>query len=131
MPKTHELNGTAAAEVDFECLKQDCSGVVKFNLIDAIGDDFQALCPDCHSPYQFDKALKEKLIKLCDMIAAIRKAEDILGDCNVAVSVPGSTIKIPYALLLTRLNTMVTLQLGDKKIDFHFRVEPSSPETFR
>ena len=38
---------------------------------------------------------------------------------------------IPYALLLTRLNTLITLNYGGRSVDFHLRVEPSSPETFR
>ncbi len=119
------------AEVDFECMGDDCQGVISFKLSDALSDDFQALCPQCHNAYQFDSALKEKLQKLRDLIVAVRKAEDILGDCNVAVTVPERTVKIPYALLLTRLNTMITLNLAGREIDFHFRIEPSSPETFR
>lgn len=119
------------AEVDFECLAEGCQGVVSFKLSDALNDDFQALCPQCHNPYEFNDELTKKLNKLRDLIMAVRKAEDILGNCNVAVTVPGQTVKIPYVLLLTRLNTMITLNLGGKDIDFHFRVEPSSPETFR
>ncbi len=119
------------AEVDFECFDSGCDGLIKFNLKDALDDDFQTLCPLCHRSYQFDDALKDKLMKLCGLIIAVRKAEDILGACNVAVTVPAGTVKIPYALLLTRLNTMITLQLDGNDVDFHFRVEPSSPETFR
>jgi hypothetical protein len=124
-------NRMKMAEVDFECLNDKCGGVIAFNLSSALDDDFQGVCPECHSSYEFDKVLKDKLQKLSDLIIAVRKAEDILGDCNVAVTLPGNTVKIPYALLLTRLNTMITLKVGGKDVDFHFRVEPSSPETFR
>ena len=119
------------AEVDFECLDDQCGGVISFNLKTALDDNFQGLCGECHKSYEFDADLKEKLIKLSDLIIAVRKAEDILGDCNVAVTVPGQTVKVPYSLLLTRLNTMITLKVGGRDVDFHFRVEPSSPETFR
>jgi len=119
------------AQVDFECTGTECGGVVAFNLGDAVAKDFQVICPECHKSYEFDTSLKEKLTKLTELIVAVRKAESILGDCNVAVTVPGGTVKIPYALLLTRLNTMITLNIGDTDVDFHFRVEPSSPETFR
>ena len=54
-----------------------------------------------------------------------------LGDCNVAVAVPAGEVKIPYSLLLTRMNTMITLNLGDQKVDFHLWIEPSSADTFR
>ena len=119
------------AEVDFECLGDDCSGIVTFNLVDVLEDNSQAICACCHNSYAFDNDLTSKLNKLRDLIIAVRKAEDILGNCNVAVTVPGQTVKIPYALLLTRLNTMITLNLGGRDIEFHFRVEPSSSETFR
>ena len=36
-----------------------------------------------------------------------------------------------YSLLLTRLNTMLTLEMDDKKVDFHLWIEPSSPDMFR
>ena len=66
-----------------------------------------------------------------NLIVAVRDAESILGNCNVAVAVPGGEVKIPNALLLTRLNTMLTLKMGDKTVDFHLWIEPSSPDTFR
>ncbi len=124
-------NKIKMAEVDFECFDGKCDGVVVFNLADALRENFQGVCPKCHKSYEFESELKEKLNKLSELIIAVRKAEDILGDCNVAVTVPGQTVKIPYSLLLTRLNTMITLKVDDRDIDFHFRVEPSSPETFR
>lgn len=124
-------NTIKMAEVDFDCLDSECTGVITFNLAETLGDKFQGLCRQCHKSYEFDKVLRGKLRKLSELIIAVRKAEDILGDCNVAVTVPGQTVKIPYSLLLTRLNTMITLKIGDKDVDFHFRVEPSSPETFR
>ncbi|OGV51920.1 MAG: hypothetical protein A2X49_01915 [Lentisphaerae bacterium GWF2_52_8] len=122
---------TSKAQVDFQCLEADCGGIIKFNLIDVSQEKFQAICPACHRSYEFDDTLRDKLNKLRKLIVAVREAEPILGDCNVSVTVPGGEVKIPYALLLTRLNTMITLQLGDRKVDFHLWVEPASPDTFR
>lgn len=126
-----DLRQKIKADVDFDCIEADCGRLLQFNLMDAAGADFELACPDCRRAYQFDSALREKLRKLRDMILAIREAESILGDCTVGVTVPGGTVKIPYALLLTRLNTILSLNIGDRKVDFHFRVEPSSPDTFR
>ncbi len=125
------VNNIKMAEVDFDCLDNECNGMITFNLSEALGENFQGLCSTCYKSYEFDAELKEKLIKLSELIIAVRKAEDILGDCNVAVTVPGQTVKIPYSLLLTRLNTMISLKVGERDVDFHFRVEPSSHETFR
>ena len=85
----------------------------------------------CCALRKLNKQLKTKLNKLKNLILVLRDAESILGDCNVAVTVPAGEVKIPYALLLTRLNTMITLNLGEKKVDFHIRIEPASADTFR
>ena len=121
----------AKAQIDFHCFDDSCDGIVKFNLADVARSDFQAVCPKCLRSYELDAALRDKLSRMLDLINAIRKAEDILGDSNVSVNVAGGEVKIPYALLLTRLNTLITLEVGDRKVDFHLWVEPSSPDTFR
>ena len=121
----------ARAQLDFRCKNSDCEGVVKFNLSDILNPEFQAVCPVCHSSYELDEELRGKLKRMLDLILAIRNSEDILGDSVVAVNVAGGEVRIPYALLLTRLNTLITLDVAGSKTDFHLWVEPSSPSTFR
>ncbi len=121
----------AKAQIDFHCMESDCDGVVKFNLADINSRDFQAVCPKCHHPYVLDKSLKDKLSRMMKLVMALRESEDILGDSNVSVNVVGGEVKIPYALLLTRLNTLITLDFGGRKVDFHLWIEPTSPDTFR
>ena len=130
---TQEQKVGAKAQIDFHCLdSENCDGVVKFNLAEVCQSGFQAVCPKCHRTYEFDEVLQDKLTRMLKLVSAIRDAEDILGDSSVAVTVAGAReVKIPYALLLTRLNTLITLNFGDKKVDFHLWIEPSSPETFR
>ena len=121
----------ARAQIDCHCFVDDCPGVVKFNLADVGSRDFQAVCPVCHRAYALDDVLRDKLRRMLELINALRCSEDILGDSVVSVNVAGGEVRIPYALLLTRLNTLITLELGGKKVDFHLWVEPSSPDTFR
>lgn len=121
----------AKAQIDFHCLAPGCNGIVKFNLSNVSERDFQAVCPKCHHPYVLDKDIRGKLSRMLNLVIAIRNSEDILGDSNVSVNVAGGAVKIPYALLLTRLNTLITLNFGGNKVDFHLWIEPSSPETFR
>ena len=121
----------AKAQIDFHCFDADCDGMVKFNLADIASRDFQAVCPKCHRAYALDEGLRDKLSRMLALIVAIRNSEDILGSSIVSVNVAGGEVRIPYALLLTRLNTLITLELGGKKVDFHLWVEPSSPDTFR
>lgn len=79
----------AKAQIDFHCFDPECDGIVKFNLADIAGREFQAVCPKCHRAYELDAALKDKLGRMLELITAIRKAEDILGDSNVSVNVAG------------------------------------------
>ena len=121
----------ARAQIDFKCFVDNCTGVVKFNLADIDRRDFQAVCPICHRAYSLEAGLRDKLRRMLELINALRSSEDILGDSVVSVNVAGGEVRIPYALLLTRLNTLITLELGGQKVDFHLWVEPSSPNTFR
>ena len=126
-----EGNLAAKAQIDFRCFADGCDGVVKFNLAEVAVRGFQAVCPKCHHAYSLDAQLRDKLRRMMLLIEAIRRSEDILGDSIVSVNVAGGEVKIPYALLLTRLNTLITLEVGGRKTDFHLWVEPSSPDTFR
>lgn len=125
------MNEKIKCHMDFSCLQPDCKTPVAFDLIEAVEDDKQILCPNCHHAYEFDKELKGKLEKLLKLILAVREAESILGDVNVCVTTLSGSVKIPYPLLLTRLNTLITLNMGEQKVEFHLRIEPSSPETFK
>lgn len=119
------------AQLDFKCLSDGCDGIIKFDLNQVADPDFQAVCPVCHRAFALDETLRDKLIRMMKLVSSIRDCEDILGDSMVAVKVAGGEVKVPYALLLTRLNTMITLEFGGRKTDFHLWVEPSGPQTFR
>ena len=121
----------AQAQIDFQCLDDNCDGIIQFSLADIADSSFQTVCKKCYHTYELDGVLREKLIKMLKLIATLREVEDILGDCKISVSVANEEIKIPYALLLTRLNTMISLKIGDRNVDFHLRVEPTAEETFR
>ncbi|MBE6390308.1 MAG: hypothetical protein E7043_09095 [Lentisphaerae bacterium] len=119
------------AQLDFHCLNDNCEGVVKFDISSVADPEFQAVCPVCHKAYALDEALRDKLTRMMNLIASIRQCEDILGDSVVSVNVAGGEVRVPYALLLTRLNTLISLDVAGRKIDFHLWVEPSNPQMFR
>ena len=119
------------AQLDFNCMSGDCAGVVGFDLVIVADPDFQAVCPVCHTAYALDDSLRDKLTRMMKLIASIRECEDILGDSVVSVNVAGGEVRVPYALLLTRLNTMISLEVSGRKTDFHLWVEPSNPQIFR
>lgn len=131
MSGVNEKAASPKAQLDFPCLSGDCDGVVGFDLVSVTDPDFQAVCPVCHRAYALDEVLRDKLTRMMKLVSAIRECEDILGDSVVSVNVAGGEVRVPYALLLTRLNTMITLETGGQKVDFHLWVEPSSPQMFR
>ena len=110
-------------QVDFACVSDECDEVVHFSLLE-MEEHPRIRCGGCGKEYNFDSQLIGKMNKLKRLIMAVRDAEEILGDLNVAVDVRGHTVRIPYRLLMTRLNTLLTLEIQGKKIDFHLRVEP-------
>lgn len=128
---TEDKAAVKKPQLDFRCLTDDCSGVIGFDLESAADPEFQAVCPVCHRAYALDDDLRSKLCRMMKLIVAIRECEDILGDSVVSVNVAGGNVRIPYALLLTRLNTMISLDVAGKKTDFHLWVEPSNPQVFR
>jgi hypothetical protein len=118
------------AAVDFDCIEVDCDATVEFDLL-KLQSNRTVSCTACHKLYQFDKAFIGKLGKLRSLIVSVKDAEDILGDCSSAVMTPAGEVKIPYRLLLTRLNTLVSLKVEGQVIDFNFRVEPLNDGEFR
>ena len=119
------------AHIEFGCFSPDCDGVIGCTLAEAGNRQFQAVCPKCHRPYVLEEELRDRLRRMLKLILTIRECEDILGDAVISVNVAGGEVRLPYAMLLTRLNTTISLAFGDRKVDFHLRVEPSSPQTFR
>lgn len=122
---------TLVAIVDFDCIAADCARTVEFNLMSLNENGGQVACPHCHSPYRFDAKFRQKLEKLRHLVLAVQDAQDILGDCHVSINTPVSEVKVPYRLLLTRLNTLISLKVGDQVIDFNFRIEPLEKAAFK
>ena len=120
----------ARDRVDFSCVTEGCDEVVTFSILE-MEERSRIRCPGCGKEYNFDLELIGKMKKLKQLIVAVREAAGILGNVNVAVDVQGHTVRIPYRLLLTRLNTLLTLEIQGKKIDFHLRVEPLEEVTIR
>lgn len=126
-----ETAASGGAKLDFNCLTDGCEGLIVLDLENVADPDFQAVCPVCHRAYALDESLRDKLTRMMKLISHLRDCEDILGSSAVSVSVAGGEVKIPYALLLTRLNTMITLEIAGRKIDFHLWVKPSNSQVFR
>jgi len=119
------------AMVDFACLDAECSNTVRFNVMELHREKGRISCPACHLEYRFKADFVGKLKRLRRLVFAVMEAEDILGDASVAVTTGAGDVRIPYRLLLTRLNTIISLDVGGRKVDFNFRVEPLNQGAFK
>ena len=112
-----------AGKIEFKCIEQECEGTISLSILD-IENNIKIICPECKNEYTFNKDLITKIKKFVNLIYTVRDSEDILGNTDIAIDVKGHSVHIPYRLLFTRLNTLLTLKIGDEQINFKFRVEP-------
>ena len=109
--------------IEFRCVNDSCDKFISMSLKE-IESNPTIVCSGCGQSYTFNKEFIDKLKKFEKLVLAVREAEDILGSTNVAINIKDHQIKVPYRLLLTRLNTLITLNIGGKEINFRFRIEP-------
>lgn len=109
--------------IEFNCLEEKCGKQILFKL-EEVEEKPSVHCPNCKKEYNFNGSFIGKLKKFDNLISAVRDAKDILGDTNVAINFKNHDIRIPYRLLLTRMNTLFKINIGNKKVEFKFRVEP-------
>ncbi len=109
--------------IEFKCVNGRCKEVLSFSIVD-ISDGARIICPSCRKEYGFGKELLGKFKKFARLVEAVRDAEEILGQTNVGLDIQGHSVRVPYRLLLTRLNTFLALDIGGTKINFRLRVEP-------
>ena len=109
-------------QLHFNCL--DCSEEVRFSVLGGKDTSAQIVCSSCLKRYAFDEGILLQLQKFESLCRQIHESRDILGDTQVAVNVDDREVKIPYKLLLTRLSSVLQLQMAGRSVDIHFRLEP-------
>ena len=117
--------------LEFHCVTESCGHAIKFSILD-VADDHRLSCSACGQKYFFNPELVSALAKFDKLCRAIHESEEILSDTSVAVNVAGHEVTIPFRLLLTRLNTSLTLRITqevngkevERPIDIQFRLQP-------
>lgn len=107
-----------APHLAFSCLH--CQTQVSF----CIWEEKPVSCPQCQKNYRFSDDILSKLKKFEALCRQIQASEEILGDTAVAIDVGTKHVRVPFRLLLTRLGSVLTLQMGDQKLEITFRTEP-------
>lgn len=104
---------------------QKCQQAVQFSVFEIEKDSHELFCSNCHTAYDFsDETLKKQLRLFQDLCIQIRKSEEILSNTSVGIYVGDREVKIPYKLLLSRLNSTLDLVVGERPLTITFRIEP-------
>lgn len=116
--------------LSIKCIDEECGSHIPLSLLEMESKP-RIQCKSCKNEYAFNKQLVEQLVKFEKLISAIQDAKDILGQTAVAVDIQGHSVKIPYKLLLTRMNSELKLKINDQEMVVTFRVEPLEKEILR
>ncbi len=107
-------------QLQFECIA--CGDAICFSVLDS--DEGALQCSNCHKKYAFDQDIQRQLGHFEALCRQIHTSKEILGNTCVAVTIGDKEIKVPYKLLLTRLSSIMELEIAGKKVEIKFRLEP-------
>lgn len=109
--------------LQFNCLR--CKAPLIFSIFDLDSNDGTLHCCDCEKKYILnDETLKRQLSKFANLCQQLVESEEILSQTAVGIDIGDRHVKIPYKLLLTRLNSTLDLKFGQETVSIAFRMEP-------
>lgn len=111
--------------LQFYC--HQCQGTIQFSVFELEKKEEGVVCPHCGLIYDFsEETLKRQLRKFESLCQQIHLSEEILSNTSVGIYIGDREIKVPYKLLLTRLNSTLDLMIGDRPLTITFRIEPTT-----
>lgn len=109
--------------LQFNCLK--CKNALCFSVFDLDAKNNVLSCNHCEKKYTLnDETLKRQLRKFVALCQQLVESEEILSQTAVGIDIGEHHVKIPYKLLLTRLNSTLDLKFGQETVSIAFRMEP-------
>ena len=109
--------------LQFSC--QCCQNPIQFSVFELEKSE-QVKCSECGLIYDFnDEVLMRQLRKFENLCRQIQLSEEILSNTSVGIYLGDREVKIPYKLLLTRLNSTLDLTVGERPLTITFRIEPT------
>jgi transcription elongation factor Elf1 len=112
--------------LQFPC--QNCHNKIDFSIVELANNKDKLKCSHCSLVYDFkNEDLKRQLKKFVDLCYQIYESQEILSQASIGVSVGEKEVKVPFKILLSRLNSMLDLMIGDKPVTITFRIEPTKP----
>jgi hypothetical protein len=119
-------------KLQFHC--QNCEEPILFSVLDRKHFTKVVPCVSCGRKYAFDdESLLKHLMQFEALCHQIYASEEILGSSAIAIDVGNHHVKVPFNILLTRLSSVIELNVNGKKSTILFRVEPLKdvPEVLR
>ncbi len=109
--------------LEFNCIS--CKKPVSFSVFDLSESNIPVTCNACSKKYAFtEETLKRQLKKFVALCLQINESEEILSHTAIGIDLHDHHVKIPYKLLLTRLNSSLELIIGNEPVTIIFRIEP-------
>jgi hypothetical protein len=109
--------------LQFNCLK--CKNPLKFSIFELDNHNGVIQCDHCEKKYALsDETLKRQLRKFAALCEQLVESEEILSQTAIGIDIGDRHVKIPYKLLLTRLNSTLDLKFGTETVSIVFRMEP-------
>lgn len=110
-------------KLEFSC--QNCHSAVAFSVLDRAHFEELLVCEGCGKKYLFDdETLLGHLQQFEALCRQIHASHEILGDTAIAIDVGRHHVKVPFNILLTRLSSVLELEMNGQKAIITFRVEP-------
>ncbi len=114
MQKGHNLQ--------FSC--KGCENPVRFSIFGLSKAQLSLHCTNCDKQYVIDdETLLRQLKKFEALCAQVHESQEILGNANIGIDVGDHHVKVPFKLLLTRLNSSLDLTIGDEPLSIMFRFD--------
>lgn len=109
--------------LEFDC--HSCGDAVSFSVFELDKPGCSIECEKCKQRYRLgDEVLQRQLKKFTALCKQLIESEEILSTAAVGIDVGEHHVKVPFKILLTRLNPVLDLVIGDQPFSIRFRIEP-------
>lgn len=109
------------SSLHFNCT--ECQNPVLFSVTDDFSPTKILTCEKCAKEYSLSEQILSQLRKFEALCKQIQESKEIFGQSAIAVDVGPHQVKIPFQLLLTRLSSVLELDIGGEKTNISFRVD--------
>ena len=107
--------------LEFKC--RECNSPVFFSVLDNKGLSKTITCSKCKKKYVLGTQILDQLKQFEGLCKQIQLSKSIFGQAAIAVDVGPHQVKIPFQLLLTRLSSVLELNVGGENTTIAFRVD--------